>query len=136
MRGRVLIATALSALLAACGGSTGKVASASTRPLKSQMAVVRPLTPPPARIQALAGLDGVIGVNAADLTRRFGAPRLDVIEGDVRKLQFTGNPCVLDVFLYPPAPGREPLATYVDARRQSDGRDVDRASCVAGLRKN
>jgi hypothetical protein len=26
-----------------------------------------------------------------------------------------------------------PVATYVDARRPSDGRDVDRASCVAAL---
>jgi hypothetical protein len=136
MRRRMLAAAALSALVAACGGATEPVASVSSRPVKSQMAVVRPLTPPPARVLALPGLDGVIGASAADLTRRFGAPRLDVIEGDVRKLQFTGNPCVLDVFLYPPAPGREPLATYVDARRQSDGRDVDRASCAAGLRKN
>lgn len=136
MQFRLLAAAALSLLLAACGGAGQPVASVSSQPSKSRVAVVRPAIPPPARVQALPGLDGVIGASAADLARRFGAPRLDVIEGDVRKLQFTGNPCVLDVFLYPPAPGREPLATYVDARRQSDGRDVDRASCVAGLRKH
>ena len=135
-----LVLAGLSPSLAACGGAAGQnVASASTRPVKTRVAAVRPatppVTPPTARVQALPGLDGVIGANAADLSRRFGAPRLDVIEGDVRKLQFSGVPCVLDVFLYPPAPGREPLATYVDARRQSDGRDVDRAACVAGLRK-
>jgi hypothetical protein len=57
-----------------------------------------------------------------------------VWEGDARKLQFSGSPCILDVYLYPGAQGREPQATYVDARR-SDGRDVDRAACVQALRK-
>ncbi|MBW8785081.1 MAG: hypothetical protein JF593_10670, partial [Novosphingobium sp.] len=67
---------------------------------------------------------------------QFGEARLDVWEGDARKLQFTGVPCVLDVYLYPVAPGREPQATYVDARRPSDGKDVDRAACIAALRKH
>jgi hypothetical protein len=40
---------------------------------------------------------------------------------------------VLDVFLYPLKPGAAPVATYVDARRASDGRDVDRAACIAAL---
>jgi hypothetical protein len=141
MRARLalLIAMALSPALAACGGATQPVASVSTKPVKPSAALVRPArppaTPPTARVQLLPGLDGVIGASAAELSRQFGPPRLDVLEGDVRKLQFTGTPCVLDVFLYPPAQGREPVATYVDARRQSDGRDVDRAACVAGLRK-
>jgi hypothetical protein len=140
MRSRLafLAAAVMTSALAACGSGSGgqQVASASTKPVKPRVAVVRPAAPAPARVQAMPGLEGVIGASVGDLTRRFGPPRLDVIEGDVRKLQFTGTPCVLDVFLYPPAPGREPLATYVDARRQSDGRDVDRAACVAGLRKN
>jgi hypothetical protein len=41
---------------------------------------------------------------------------------------------VLDVYLYPLTQGAEPTATYVDARRASDGLDVDRARCVAALR--
>jgi hypothetical protein len=41
---------------------------------------------------------------------------------------------VLDIYLYPPGKGAEPLATYADARRASDGQDVDRASCIAALR--
>jgi hypothetical protein len=53
----------------------------------------------------------------------------------MRKLQFTGEACVLDVFLYPPRQGAEPVATYVEARRPSDGQDVDRAACVAALRR-
>ena len=89
-----------------------------------------------ARAQALPGLEGVIGAGQAELIRQFGAARLDVWEGDARKLQFVGTACVLDVYLYPPEKGREPEATYVDARRASDGQDVDRAGCVAALKKS
>jgi hypothetical protein len=81
------------------------------------------------------GLEGVIGSSQAELARQFGTPRLEVWEGDARKLQFTGTACVLDVYLYPAAPGREPQASYVDARRASDGKDVDRATCIAALRQ-
>ena len=56
-----------------------------------------------------------------------------MIEGDARKLQFAGEPCVLDIYLYPLRPGAEPTATYVDARRTSDALDVDRAACVRAL---
>ena len=84
----------------------------------------------------LPGLERVIGADTTALARQFGQPRLDVIEGDARKLQFSGRACVLDVYLYPPSPGAAPRATYVDARRESDGQDVDRASCVAALRRN
>jgi hypothetical protein len=83
----------------------------------------------------MAGLEGVIEHNATALLNRFGPPRLDVSEGDMRKLQFAGEACVLDVFLYPLRPGAEPVATYVDARRPSDGLDVDRAACVAALQR-
>jgi len=83
----------------------------------------------------MAGLEGVIGADAEALQRTFGIARLDVREGDVRKLQYSGEACVLDVYLYPLRPGAEPTATYVDARRSSDGLDVDRAACVAALRR-
>ncbi len=83
----------------------------------------------------IPGLEGVIGATGADLTRQFGAPRLEDWEGDARKLQFTGSACVLDVYLYPSDASREPQAAYAEARRSSDGRDVDRAACVAALRK-
>lgn len=81
------------------------------------------------------GLEGVIRQDAASLVRRFGEPRLDVREGDMRKLQFSGEPCVLDVFLYPLREGGEPVATWVEARRASDGREVDRAACAEALRR-
>lgn len=136
-------------LLSACGGSTGQPVrstrpppSKPAKPVKQRVAVASPVrvaqppvVPPPARIQSLPGVEGVIGATTAQLTREFGTPRLDVWEGDARKLQFTGAPCVLDIYLYPSAQGREPQATYVEARRPSDGKDVDRAACIAGLRK-
>jgi hypothetical protein len=98
----------------------------------------RPVPPPVTgarapEIQRLPGLDAVIERDAASLVRRFGEPRLDVREGDMRKLQFAGEACVLDVFLYPLREGAEPVATHVEARRASDGREVDRASCVRAL---
>jgi len=99
-----------------------------------------PKRPPPQpfrvpQVERDTSLASVIEKNAATLTREFGPPRLDVREGDMRKLQFAGRACVLDVYLYPLRPGAEPVATYVDARRESDGRDVDRAACVAALMK-
>lgn len=79
-----------------------------------------------------AGLESVMGRNAAALTSRFGTPDLDIREGTARKLQFSGPACVLDAYLYPPRAGAEPVVTHVDARLP-DGRDMDRASCVGAL---
>lgn len=87
------------------------------------------------QFQTAPGLEDVIGATQNQLVHQFGQPRLDVWEGDARKLQFTGTPCVLDIYLYPTTSSREPKATYVDARRASDGQDVDRAACVAALRR-
>ena len=78
------------------------------------------------------GLEGVIGRTARFLEAEFGEADLDVREGTARKLQFASQVCVLDTYLYPPKGGGEPIVTYVDARTP-DGRDIDRASCVAAL---
>jgi len=113
--------------------STGLVKPPPTRAVPTR---VRPSRKPPlsATPQIVPGVEGVIGNDAAGLIRQFGKPRLDVLEGDARKLQFSGTACVLDAYLYPPVAGKEPLATYIDARRASDGQDVDRAACIAALR--
>jgi hypothetical protein len=127
---------AFSLLLAACG-SSGAVNSAPAQAAgQTRVAVRTPaITPPPrAKVQAAPGLEGVIGATPDDLIREFGTARLDVWEGDARKLQFVGQPCVLDIYLYPLAKGQEPQATYVEARRASDGQEVDRAACIAALR--
>ena len=74
-----------------------------------------------------------MGRNARALTSLLGSPGLDIREGSARKLQFAGPVCVLDAYLYPPRSGSsEPVVTHVDARLP-DGRDMDRASCVAAL---
>ena len=137
-----LAALALLPLLSACGGATGssgggKVASASAaRPAVRAPGTRRPVrhAPAPAVVQQVPGLEAVIGATAAQLAGKFGDPRLDVWEGDARKLQFSGEACVLDVYLYPSAEGREPQATYVDARR-ADGQDTDKVACATTLRK-
>ena len=130
-------------LLAACTAvpppSTPPPAT-TTRPPPQYVPPTRPVAPPETGFRApevlrQAGLEGVIEQDAASLTRQFGNPRLDVREGDMRKLQFSGEACVLDVFLYPRRDGAEPVATYLEARRSSDGQEVDRAACVAALRR-
>jgi len=104
---------------------------------------VPPQAPPPtpvesfraAPVQRAPGLEWLIEKDARTLIGTLGTPRLDVSEGDMRKLQFSGGPCVLDIFLYPLRPGAEPVATHVEARRGSDGAEVDRASCAQALRR-
>ena len=133
-------------LLSACLSSGAPIivpdASASRPSAPESSSVPRqvepaPRTTPPGtpRLMRDAGLEGVIGAAAAELQRQFGDPRIDVREGDARKLQFTGEACVLDVFLYPTRNGATPTATHVEARRASDGRNVDRAACVRALRR-
>lgn len=113
-----LIGTVLGLALSGC-------ATAPSQPPAAQSAA-----PPPA-LNTL-GLERVIGHNAAALTTLFGKPDLDIREESARKLQFASSICVLDAYLYPPKRGAEPVVTYVDAR-QPNGRDIDRASCVAAL---
>ena len=114
-----LLASACLVLLAA-----GCAAPAPERP---QIQTARPASALP-----IAGLQSVMGQNAASLAARFGEAALDIREGSARKLQFVGAACVLDAYLYPGSIGGEPVVTRVDARLP-DGRDMDRASCVAAL---
>lgn len=110
----------------ALAGLSGCVSAPREAP-PVQVPVVQ--APPP---RALTGLDAVIGRNARALVAMFGTPGLDIREGTARKLQFLGPACVLDLYLYPSRQGAEPIVTHVDARLP-DGRDMDRASCVAAL---
>jgi hypothetical protein len=81
-------------------------------------------------VMAANGLRGVIGLPAPALTQRFGSPRIDLVEGDARKLQFSGAVCVLDVFLYPVSAGAEPTATHVAARVRRGGGAADAGACI------
>jgi hypothetical protein len=121
MRGRTLLAATIAGALAA-----GCVAPAAEAPR------VAPPVVPPAPAYSTSGLDSVMGQGARALVALFGAADLDLREGGARKLQFVGPICVLDAYLYPPRAGAEPLVTHIDARLP-DGRDIDRASCIAAL---
>ncbi len=78
------------------------------------------------------GLERVLGQDTKALTALFGVADQDVREDGARRLQFAGPFCILDAYLYPARSGAEPVVTYLDAR-QPDGKDIDRASCVAAL---
>lgn len=114
MKGRAILSAGL--LLGGCAAA--EVAPRAVRP---------PLVPIPRN----AGVDRVLGANAAALTAMFGQPQSDVREGTARKLQFGNATCVLDTYLYPKGNG-EPVVSYIDTR-QTDGSPVDRASCVGAL---
>ena len=113
-------------LVAGCGGPQEE------RP--APPVVRRPQQPAPSPTYPITGLENVIGRTARALEAEFGRPDLDVREGAARKLQFSGPACVLDAYLYPSRGGGEAVVTYVDTRLP-DGRDFDRASCVAALTK-
>jgi hypothetical protein len=110
----ILLSTTL--FLTACGPTAAPVSISAA--------------PPPVRVEA--GLDRVIGQDARALVILFGTPNQDVREDPARKVQYASNVCVLDAYLYPKAPGREPVVTHIDTRLPT-GEDVDRASCIAAL---
>jgi hypothetical protein len=124
------------ALLAGCSGAVPSSKGPSRLPPVRHPAtqIPAPQPRPAATLHIQPGLEGVIGVDADTLVRVFGAPRLDIKEEDARKLQWSGVACILDAYLYPPQGGGKPIATYVDTRR-GDGREVDRAACVAALKR-
>ncbi len=84
---------------------------------------------PPAALQ-YSRSQPLFGLDEKMLTARFGAPRLDIRDKTVHKLQFltAGGRCVLDAYLYATARGREPTVTHIDTRL-TNGQDVDPASC-------
>lgn len=129
---------AIALVLSGCASNTPSPRSTPLPPPgQAGNAVRQPgrITPRAPSFQTVPGLEGVIGADRSSLVRQFGPPRLDVWEGDARKLQFTGSACLLDIYLYPTKHSGEPIASYLDARRVSDGQDVDRTACVAALRK-
>lgn len=127
--------------LAGCVGAPRPAQPAPVRPVTAPPPMTGPSAAPSSQgfiaptIMRLPGLESVIGADARRLSEVFGPPRLTVPEGDAVKLQFAGAACVLEVFLYPLRPGGPPTATHVEARRASDGQNVDRANCVAALRR-
>lgn len=140
LRNSLILIAAVS--LAGCVSTPRPAAQpVATRPVATPPPMTGPVAAPSSRdfiaptIMRMPGLESVIGADSRRLTELFGPARLTVPEGDAVKLQFSGTACVLEVFLYPLRPGGAPTATHVEARRASDGQDVDRAACVNALRR-
>ena len=130
MRNRIALIAAL--CLSACSTGVDKLPGVNA-PSSTQRPAYPPpqrYTPPPAQAQA-PGLEGILGARASALIQRLGPARLDLIEGRARKLQFLGSACVLDIFLYPPSAGGEPVATHIAARKRSDGAQFDERQCLS-----
>lgn len=129
MRRALAFTALLATALAGCSGGGGaRKPATAARPAvaakpRSSIVVVP-------EVMAARGLEGVIGAPAAALTGRFGQPRIDLAEGDARKLQFAGPTCVLDIYLYPLAAAAEPTATHVEARIRQGGAPVDPGACI------
>ncbi len=87
---------------------------------------------PPVSTHAASGIERIMGKDARTVVAYLGRPVLDVREDAARKLQFSNRDCILDAFLYPPSPGKEPVVTYVSAR-VPDGRDAEKNSCIVAL---
>ena len=119
------------AMLAGCAGSGAPAPGRAAVPAASPRAAA--VAAP--QVMAAAGLQGVIGLPAASLMRRFGEPRIDLVEGDARKLQFAGATCVFDIYLYPLARGAEPTATHVEARIRQGGAAADPGACIRELER-
>lgn len=107
----------LAALLSGCG-PTGTIVPPTTG--------FTPATRPAAT--------GLVGIDARALQRQFGKPRLDIRDPTARKLQFSGERCILDAYLYAPAANREPVVSYVEARSPT-GATVDANACAKILRE-
>jgi hypothetical protein len=103
------------------------LAACATRP--QQQAPV-PAPAPQAQPEETSTL---VGLTAQELVGRFGAPALQIREGNSLKLQFRGPRCVMDAYLYPSGGSGTLKVTHVDTRLPSGG-DIDQAACVFALR--
>lgn len=77
----------------------------------------------------------LLGSSARALLSRYGNPRIDRLEGEARKLQFAGDDCVVDIYLYPQTAGAERVATFATARLRDGGSRVNADQCLAGIER-
>lgn len=130
MRGTAPSLAALALLLAGCAGSSKPAPTRPPAVVQPRSTVVR--VP---EVMAPKGLEGVIGSSAEALLKRFGTPRIDLVEGDARKLQFAGAKCVLDIYIYPVSAVAQPTATHVVARQRQGGGAADPGACIREVEK-
>ncbi len=74
----------------------------------------------------------MLGRTEKSLRAQYGDPRLDIREGEGRKMQYLTKKCVVDIYLFPPSAGKEAQVVHIDARDDA-GRDLDRDGCVQQL---
>ena len=77
--------------------------------------------------------NSLTGLTAQELVGRFGAPTLQIREGNSLKLQFRGRRCVMDTYLYPSGGSGALKVTHVDTRTPTGG-EFDQAACIFSLR--
>jgi len=128
---RPAAACAAMALMSACvGGPAVPIPSTTSRTAPT---VAEPFRAP--RAQPGGNAAGIMGADVRTLRARFGEPRIDLVEGDARKLQFASSDCVLDIFLYPLRDGGAPVATHVETRLRQGGEATSRARCIADVER-
>ena len=127
----------LAAVLAACGGrpATAPVASGAAPPAAESRAATPPdqrqaLVVPPAPPKRLSTAD-LAGWTGADVTRRFGQPRLLRREPPAEIWQFPGTACTLLVYLYPAGSGL--AVQHADAIPRRPGTTVSSEDCIEAL---
>lgn len=132
---RTAFALLLALALSACaGGSANSSANSSPRPGVTQGQSAQSGYRPPQGGGELS-LSGTLGARTRDLIARLGPPRIDLAEGDARKLQFASSDCVLDIFLYPGSAGSAPVATYVEARERTRGAQTPSVECLRAIER-
>ena len=114
---RRIIALSLMLSLAAC----------MARQPEAPVASPSPVRPQPMEQHSLSGL------TAQDLVGMFGAPTLQIREGNSLKVQFRGRRCVLDAYLYPSGGSGALKVTHVDTRSPT-GSDYEEVACALSLR--
>ena len=109
---RMLIAISIALSLTACAGKKA---------------------PPVAPVQPVVSSGPLIGMSSSQLTQRFGAPYLQIREGESIKLQYRSALCVLDAYLYPDPRNRSQYRVlHVDTRTRG-GDAMSEAACVPNL---
>lgn len=102
------------------------VAACAPRPQQVSAPTLPPVVEVPEEQNSLSGL------TAQELVGRYGAPALQIREGNSLKLQFRGPRCVMDAYLYPSGNSGTLKVTHVDTRLPSGG-DIDQAACIFSL---
>jgi hypothetical protein len=103
--------------------------AAACAPRPQQASTPPPPTPQPEPQEQTS----LAGLTAQELVGRFGAPALQIREGNSLKLQFRGPRCVMDTYLYPSGGAGTLKVTHVDTRSPTGGA-FDQAACIFALR--